>query len=239
MKPLIGVTAGHRDVHSPGGDEHAHVLYTAYTSRVREAGGLPVVLAAGPPGEVPSLLERLDGVVMTGGGDLDPAHYGGSPHEKLYGVDPDRDEFELALASVIAERRMPLLAICRGMQVLNVAFGGTLYEDIADQRPDAIPHRVEGGDAYRGIQEVTVVDGSTTAQALGTNVLKVNSVHHQGIRDLAPAFRATATTSDGIVEAYEPLDGAWPLLAVQWHPEWLPGEAPARRLFEALVAAAG
>lgn len=239
MPPLIGVSAGHRDVTSPGADERAHVLYVAYTRMVREAGGVPVVLAPGPPEEVPALLDHLDGLVLTGGGDVDPAAYGGSDHPKVYGVDPERDAFELALAREAAARRMPTLAICRGMQVLNIAFGGTLVEDIADADADAVPHRVEGEDAYRPIQEVTVEPGSTTAAVLGTERLSVNSVHHQGIGRLAGAFRLTATTADGVVEAYEPADGAWPLWAVQWHPEWLPAEEPSRRLFRAVVEAAG
>jgi len=238
MPPLIGITAGHRDVTSPGADERAHVLYTAYTRMVRESGGLSVILAPVPADEVPALLDRIDGLVMTGGGDIDPALYGGSANAAVYGVDPERDAFELALATEAAARKMPTLAICRGMQALNVARGGTLIEDIASDDPDALPHRVEGEEAYQGIQEVTVVEGSTTAAALGTTVLHVNSVHHQGIRSLAPDFRVTASTSDGMIEAYEPVDSSWPLWAVQWHPEWLPGDAPSHRLFATLIAAA-
>ena len=239
MPPLIGITAGHLNVTSPGADERAHVLYVAYTRMVKEAGGLPVILSPIPKVDVPGLLNRIDGLLMTGGGDIGPAQYGGISHAAVYGVDPERDEFEIALAVEAAARRMPMLAICRGMQVLNVAKGGTLIEDIATNDPEALPHRVEGKEAYQGIQEVTVADGSTTAAALGTTVLRVNSVHHQGIRDLAPSFRVTATTPDGVVEAYEAVDTSWPLLAVQWHPEWLPADAPSHRLFAALIAAAG
>jgi len=238
MPPLIGITAGHRDVTSPGADERAHVLYVAYTAMVREAGGLPVILAPVPANEVPGLLDRIDGLVLTGGGDVDPSTYGGAAHPAVYGVDPERDAFELALVGEAAARKMPMLAICRGMQILNVAKGGTLIEDIADD-PAALPHRIEGGDAYRGIQEVTVDGKSTTAAALGTASLRVNSVHHQGIRVLASDFRVTATTPDGMVEAFESVDASWPLCAVQWHPEWLPNDSASHRLFGTLVAAAG
>jgi putative glutamine amidotransferase len=238
MPPLIGVTAGHRDVTSPGADERALVLYVAYTRMVRLAGGVAVIPAPVPNDQVPALLDHLDGVVLTGGGDVEPGRYGGATHDKVYGVDPERDEFEIAVAREAARRRMPMLAICRGMQVLNVAAGGTLIEDIADHRPDALPHRVEGDDAYRGIQEVDIQPGSTTALAVGATSLRVNSVHHQGIGEIAPAFRVTATTGDGIIEAFEPRDEAWPLWAVQWHPEWLPDEEASGRLFRAVVDAA-
>jgi len=237
MPPLIGITAGHRDVTSPGADERAHVLYTAYTRLVREAGGLPVILAPVLDSEIPALLDRIDGLVMTGGGDVEPSRYGGTANETVYGVDPERDAFEIALSREITARRFPTLAICRGMQVLNVAHGGTLIEDIASDDPTALPHRVEGAEAYQGIQEVTVESDSTTASALGTTSLAVNSVHHQGIGALADRFRATATTADGIIEAYESVDPEWPLCAVQWHPEWLPNET-SRSLISTLIAAA-
>jgi gamma-glutamyl-gamma-aminobutyrate hydrolase PuuD len=238
MPPLIGITAGHHDIASPGADERAHVLYTAYTRLVREAGGLPVILAPVPDADIPALLDRIDGLVMTGGGDVEPSLYGGVDNKAVYGVDPERDAFEIALSREVTARRFPVLAICRGMQVLNVAHGGTLIEDIASHDPAALPHRVEGDEAYQGIQEVVVDADSTTASALGATSLAVNSVHHQGIGDLADHFRVTATTSDGIIEAYESVDPDWPLCAVQWHPEWLPNEASSRNLVATLIAAA-
>ncbi|MBU1227171.1 MAG: gamma-glutamyl-gamma-aminobutyrate hydrolase family protein [Actinobacteria bacterium] len=239
MRPLIGITAGHRSITSAGADERAHVLYAAYTRKVREAGGLPVILTPVPQEDVPGLLDRIDGLVMTGGGDVDPNRYGGTTHPAVYGVDAERDSFELALADEAALRRLPMLAICRGMQVVNVARGGTLIEDIATHDPEALPHQVTGEAAYQGVQVVTVAEGSSTAAALGATTLRVNSVHHQAVRDLAPGFRITATTSDGMIEAYEPIDAAWPLLAVQWHPEWLTGDDSSHRLFATLVATAG
>ncbi|MCJ7726453.1 MAG: gamma-glutamyl-gamma-aminobutyrate hydrolase family protein [Acidimicrobiia bacterium] len=239
MQPLIGITAGHRDVRSPGGDERAHVLFAAYSRMVHAAGGLPVILTPTPAERVPGLLDRIDGLVMTGGGDVEPSLYGGTGHPAVYGVDPERDAFEVVLANESAARRMPMLAICRGMQVLNVARGGTLIEDIATNHPSALSHMVEGEDTYRGIHDVSVVAGSKTAEALGSALVRVNSVHHQSIRQLSADFRVTATTSDGLVEAYESVDASWPMWAVQWHPEWLPDDPASRGLFAALIAAAG
>lgn len=224
---------------SPGGDEPAHVLYVAYSRMVHEAGGLPVILTPTPADRIPGLLDRIDGLVLTGGGDVEPSRYGGADHPSVYGVDAERDAFELAISSEAADRRMPMLAICRGMQVLNVARGGSLIEDIPTDRPDALAHTVEGAQTYQGIHEVSVVAGSTTAKALGSESVRVNSVHHQSILWLAPDFRVTATTSDGIVEAYEAADESWPMWAVQWHPEWLPDDPASRGLFEALIGAVG
>jgi len=225
-------------VKSPGGAEPAYVLYVAYSRMVREAGGLPVILTPTPADRIAGLLDRIDGVVLTGGGDIEPSRYGGTDLPSVYGVDTDRDAFELALAGEAADRRMPLLAICRGMQVLNVARGGTLIEDISTHLPDALAHQVEGEETYRGIHEVSVVAGSTTAKALGSESVRVKSVHHQSVRKLAPDFRITATADDGIVEGYEATDGSWPMWAVQWHPEWLPDDPASRGLFEALIGAA-
>lgn len=239
MTPLIGITTGLRTLHTPTGDYPAHTLGPHYTAIVRRAGGIPVLITPGDPDEIPLLLDRLDGVVMSGGGDVDPARYGGTPHPKVYGIDPLRDEFEIALAHALAERRKPTVCICRGMQVMNVAFGGSLIEDIGAEGPDMLNHWRDGDDSYLGIHPVSVEPGSPTAKALGTEELAVNSLHHQAVRRVGTGLVATGRAPDGIVEALAPEDPAWPMLAVQWHPEYLgPDHGPSLSFFETLIRSA-
>jgi len=226
-------------VTSSAGETRSHVVYTTYTAMVKEAGGTPVVLVPIDANEVSTVLDRLDGLVLTGGGDIDPSRYGGAPIDALYGVDPVRDTYELALATEAASHRMPVLAICRGMQVMNVALGGSLIADIGSQVEGAAEHRKHGVAVHEHQHQVEIEPDSTTAAALGETTLGVNTIHHQAVDRIADDLRATAWSPDGIVEAAEPADDSWPMWAVQWHPEYLGAEdAPSLRLFQAFVAAA-
>jgi len=226
-------------VTSPVGESRAHILYITYTAMIREAGGLPVMITPGSPDEVHTVLDRLDGLVLSGGGDIDPARYGGNTHETIYEVDPLRDEFELAMASAAAELRIPTLAICRGMQIANVAFGGTLFEDIPAHMPDALECQPHGQAATEPQHRVTVDADSTTAAALGKDAVEVNTIHHQALRQVAVQFRVTGRAPDGVIESIEPTDSSWPMWGVQWHPEYLgTNDIPSLSLFRALVAAA-
>lgn len=226
-------------VTAPVGESRAHVVYTTYTAMIREAGGLPVVVTPGAPDEVDTLLDRLDGLVLSGGGDIDQARYGGNAHETIYEVDPLRDEFELALAREAAEHRIPTLAICRGMHIANVAFGGTMFEDINAHFPDALEHWRDGHAAIEPQHRVTVDADSTTAAALGKDAVEVNTIHHQALRQVAVQFRVTGKAPDGVIESIEPTDASWPMWGVQWHPEYLgANDIPSLSLFQALVAAA-
>ena len=236
MAPLIGVTTGFRTVSSGEGSTRAHSLYTDYTAMVQRSGGLPVALV---PLEDPThLAGRMDGLVLTGGGDVDPARYGGAHHEKVYGIEHDRDEFEIALVRLALEMRLPTLAICRGQQILNVALGGTLIEDIATSVEAPLTHLREGDDARSPVHDLTLVEGSRLATTLGVTELRVNSVHHQAIREPGQGLTVTAWSSDGVVEGLEHADETWPMWSVQWHPEWLPEAPSSRALFGALVDAA-
>jgi len=226
-------------VTSPAGESDAHVLYTTYTGMIRTAGGLPVVVTPGATDEVDTLLDRLDGLVLSGGGDIDPALFGGNTHKSVYEVDPLRDEFELAMMRGAAERRLPTLAIFRGMQVANVAFGGTLFEDIHEHLPEALEHWSDGPAATAPQHRVEVDADSTTATALGKDAVEVNTIHHQALRQVAVEFRVTGRSPDGVIESIEPADAAWPMWAVQWHPEYLGADDdPSLSLFRALIAAA-
>ena len=241
MRPLIGITAGMRKVRGSSGDEPAHTLWPTYTEMVREAGGIPVLLTAGTGEEAGDVLERLDGFMLSGGGDIDPALYGGSTTApRVYGIDPARDRFEIALARAARSRRRPTLCICRGMKVMNVALGGTLIEDLLDDDPNRLTHWVDGDDKPQDAQhEVIVEPGSTTAKALGCDHLVVNSIHHQAVRAVGQGLVVSATAPDGVIEAVEPTDAEWPMWAVQWHPELLgSSDEPSLRLFKALVDAA-
>lgn len=237
--PVIGITTRPRVLQTSAGEIDNHTLAHTYSDSVLRAGGVPVLLAPVPEAMVPDLLDRVDGLVLSGGGDVDPQRYGGTPHEALYELSHDRDEFEIALVREAAKRKTPTLAICRGMQVLNVALGGTLIEDIPSEIGSA-DHTVIGHAVYNGHQRVTVDEHSRVGRAVCEVELMVNSIHHQALRDLAPGFRAVAWAGDGVIEAVEHEDADWDLLAVQWHPEYLGvnDDKASWRLFQALIEAA-
>jgi putative glutamine amidotransferase len=218
--------------------ERAYVNST-YLQAVQQAGGVPVAL---PPQLSPASMRRLtddlDGLLLTGGGDVDPALFDEAPHATLYDVAPSRDTLETAVLHLALERGRPVLAVCRGLQVLNVALGGSLYQDVGADPGTQIPHsQKEPRD--QPTHKVTVTPGSRLAETLGADELEVNSMHHQAIRRLGRGLTAVAWAPDQLVEGAELDDPARFVLGVQWHPEELVGHSePARRLFAALVAAA-
>jgi putative glutamine amidotransferase len=219
------------------------MAHQAYLDAILQAGGAPVLI----PSDLPEagwreLYKRLDGILFTGGGDIATEIFGGQPHPKVGSVDEARDSIELGLARSAADGGMPFLGICRGLQVANVALGGTLYTDILDQAPNALKHNYENADVLQErrqlVHAVRIEEGSQVGEILGAPLLQVNSLHHQGIKDLASAFKAVAFAPDGIIEAIE-LHGHPFGIAVQWHPEWLTDQEATRRLFKAFVDAAG
>lgn len=229
-RPVIGITTYHRD----GDDRPRYAVPASYVDAVRAAGGRPVLL---PPGDedASEVIEGLDGVVLCGGGDIDPALFGGETgHGAQYSTCAERDAFELAVVKHCLVRRMPTLAICRGLQVLNVACGGDLHVHLPDVVGETVLHRVSRD--RHAHHPVRLAPASRLAALLGPEDLSVASWHHQAIDRLGADLRAVAWADDGTVEAVE--IEAWPdLLAVQWHPE-LQVEEPdgrQRRLFEALV----
>ena len=240
-RPLIGVAAfrgARSDLPVPypyqaGGQ--------AYLEALTAAGALPIVLPLlDPEVGVDGFLERIDGLLLAGGGDLDPRTYGATEvHPKVDRIDPLRDRVELHLARRAAEAGIPLLAICRGIQVVNVALGGTLWQDLEDERPGSLDHRASwrAGRWDHLAHPLKVEPRSRLADLLGAEALAVNSLHHQGIRALAPALRPVAWAPDGLIEGVELPDHPF-YVGVQGHPEHLWREhRPWARLFQGFVAA--
>ncbi|MDD5371521.1 MAG: gamma-glutamyl-gamma-aminobutyrate hydrolase family protein [Anaerolineaceae bacterium] len=234
--PLIGITTRTLSDHE-GLAMIAAV--EAYVHSVIRAGGLPVLIPLGIPSEqLDKLRRRLDGVLFTGGADIDPVLFGGEPHPSVYGVNPERDRLELELLRQVAERGTPFLGICRGFQVANVALGGSLYTHLPDQYPGGLKHDHPVSDSCsRLAHHVQIEAGTCLARIVAPDDLPVNSLHHQGARDIAPGLVVNARAEDGLVEGLE-LPGHPFGLAVQWHPEWLPDVARMQAIFRAFVEAA-
>jgi putative glutamine amidotransferase len=231
--PLIGMTT------SNGRKTTNIYIPRAYVESVRKAGGLPVLIPTGTrPEQAAELRELFDGVLIIGGADIDPSYYGGRPHASVELDGPERDELEIAIVKAAAETDWPVFGICRGLQVMNVALGGTLYTDIPDQLPGALKHnRDTKRERDLLAHSVTVTRGAQISSILGEGELKVNSLHHQGIRLLGERLLATSTAPDGLVESIE-VPGHPFALGVQWHPECLPDSEPMQHLFTEFVAQA-
>ncbi len=234
MKPLIGITTSgknERETTSPLYDTFA-TLPTLYIEAVRRAGGVPVLL---PPGDDwRDVLPALGGIVVSGGADVNPACYdGNAAHPSLTVLVPDRDTAELALTRhLAAESDLPVLFICRGIQVLNVALGGTLHEHLPDVLPQDI-HRDAAGNW--AVHDVQVDAGSKLAAVMGAAQVRTTSGHHQALRQLGEGLEVVATAPDGVIEAVR-LRGRDNLLAVQWHPEMSAADDPTQqRLFDWLA----
>ena len=235
-KPQVAVVAYHL---SPGRVSHWQVGGFAvpehYVHAVRRAGGRPTLVLPGDDMPPKELLRPFDALLLVGGGDVEPARYGQEPHVSVYGVEPDRDVLEMELLREADRSEMPTLAICRGMQVMNVAFGGTLIQHLPDH--DAyLPHGTPSGRDHLA-HDVKAALGSRLAEAAGADVLTCSTHHHQGVDHLGEGLSPTGWSEDGLVEAVE-RGGGW-MLGVQWHPEDTAAEDPAQQaLFDALVGQA-
>ena len=225
--PIIGITTYGRK------KDGNYYLPAGYVDAVRKAGGFPILFS---PGEknVDRILELVDGLIFVGGGDIEPSIYGGKSHSTISGVDPERDEFELALAEEVLKKSMPTLGICRGSQLLNVATGGRLIEDILSEIGDSIPHKVDISEASEHL--VQIEKDSRLAEIMGSNEVSVKSKHHQGMRTVAEVWRISAQAPDGLIEALEHKTHPW-MMAVLWHPEISPEDPHHQRLFKAFVEA--
>jgi putative glutamine amidotransferase len=239
VNPLIGITASSIEQRGSAFGE-VYVLTRKYAEGVLRAGGVPVIVPYNLDEDALQVLfDRLDGLLLSGGGDIDPDIYGEAPHPATNEIAADRDRVELALARWVVEKEKPFLAICRGIQVLNVALGGTLIQDIPSEVPDALEHSFERGIVERGYHAhpVKIAADSRLAEIMQTEIAQTNSWHHQALKQVAPPLKVTAVAPDGVIEAVE-VPGKRFAIGVQWHPEWLFEDQPEhRRLFEGLVRA--
>ena len=227
MNVRIGITAHLELVRNDDGDGSLHYVVSApYVKAVRKAGALPVMLPIVEPADAPAMLAMVDALIITGGGDVDPANYGVAPEPLLGATDLVRDAADLAITRAAIASNTPTLATCRGIQVLNVAMGGTLTQHVDEHM------RI---DLYnQDVHDVEIDPASRLATIVGTEALGVNSMHHQVIDRLGPGVRAVAHNRDGHIEAIE-LDTAPAVLGVQWHPELLRHRGDHLTLFEDLV----
>jgi len=227
LKPIIGLTT------YPPGPGYGHHTPDAYIRGVVRAGGVPVQLPHIGPEMVDDWLDAIDGVVLIGGGDINPSHYNGGNHPEIYNLDPQRDSTELALTHAVIERRVPTLAICRGLQLVNTALGGSLHLHLPDAVGNSVIHRAVPREPVP--HSITIAPDSFLASLLGVTETETASWHHQAINRLAPSLVPVAWAPDGVVEAVE-LPGRPELIAVQWHPE-LTAERDKQQqaLFDALI----
>lgn len=235
MPPIIGITTN-QSKNASG--QPTIMLMQSYVNAVMQAGGVPVL--------IPSLIaedgwdavySRLDGILFSGGGDIGLEFSPGEPHPRIDDVDLARDSIELKMVRAAASDGKPFLGICRGCQVVNVALGGTLYTHIPDQLPNAIDHTYPGTLRTVLVHEVKIEEGTRAAEIFGEPIIKVNSLHHQGLKEIAPSLRIAGHAPDGLVEAIELSPHPFGI-AVQWHPEWLTDQEPARNLFQKFMEAA-
>ncbi len=235
-KPLIGI-AGNRE------KSKTHLYKIAmvekYAEAILQAGGIPLIIPIGLSQDDLSMLPaRLDGILLAGGADVDPEIFQGQSHFAVEKADSGRDALEIALVQLALQNHIPLLGICRGVQVMNVALQGGLYTHILDQLPGALQHSTDKNLPREHIAHtVTIETGSHLHEIIQESEIPVNSHHHQGLNQAAPGLRISAHAPDGLIEAVE-LPGEPFFLGVQWHPEWLLAHAHARALFNAFTKAA-
>jgi len=237
MKPKIGITSSIKRSSrlrlNPS--EEYSFLSTKYVSAIVKAGGVPLVLPTVVE-LIDEFLEVVDGILLSGGGDVDPRFYNEKPSEWSKSINPLRDSFEIELVKRAVKMKLPVLGICRGIQVLNVALGGTLIQDIKNKLKSSVPHTLVGVLSSQRAHLIKVVPGSKLARILGVEELKVNSSHHQAVKELGEGLRAVAHAPDGVIEAVESVGDNY-ILGVQWHPERILDDIQLR-LFKSLIAAA-
>jgi len=235
--PVIGVTTSY------GKNKHGNptiYLLRAYVEALIESGGAPVLIPSDLTGAgLQAIYDRLDGLLFTGGGDIALEYFQGEPNSHVDEVELDRDRTEFGLLQASISSGKPFLGICRGLQVINVGMGGTLYSHIHDQLPGAIEHDFSPGHPRSYLAHSVVLEPATRlAGILGENAVSVNSLHHQGVKEMAPGLKAAGFAPDGLLEALELPDHPYGL-AVQWHPEWLRDQVATQRLFRSFIEAAG
>lgn len=235
MKPLIGITP------TLGKDHKLYQVSSDNVAAIVQAGGVPVLLPyVTDRHDMKQLIQTIDGLCMTGGPDIDPTLYGEEPHQKLGRIIPERDAFELELLRLYLETEKPFLGICRGSQILNVAAGGSLYQDIYAQIGSSVLQHGQKAPHGHGSHFVYVEKDSLLYRCTGVEKFKVNSRHHQANKKIAPSFQASGRASDGVIEAIESKDHPF-VLGLQWHPENMLAEGDERsiNIYQAFIQQAG
>lgn len=242
-RPIIGIATQTLEA-IPGELPPCWIMGQSYVHALRSVGAIPwiIPLLAEDTDTLREIFDRLDGVFFTGGVDVDPSKYGEAKQSFCGRTDLPRDEVEIQLTRWAMEAKKPILAVCRGIQVMNVALGGTLFQDVAQQVPGALKHDYfptkDNPSRNRMVHTIDVRGGTRLATMLGDSRPTVNSMHHQAIKDLAPCLMPSATAPDGVIEAVEGLNGQF-VVGVQWHPEEMAAtDAGQKRLFSSFIAAA-
>ena len=237
MKPIIGITCDY------DWEANNFLLKLGYVEGICRAGGLPLIIPPISPCTtekgISEILSQIQGLMLTGGQDVHPRYFGEEPHAAIGRVNPRRDDLELPICQAAAEAYMPVLGICRGAQLINIALGGDVYQDLKTQYKDGelICHN-QSAPTGAPFHHVSIKEESRLHQILGTHQIDTNSFHHQAVRTLAFGLEAVAWAADGVIEAIESESHPF-LMGVQWHPERMLEDAPMMRLFEAFVEAAG
>ncbi|WP_417897637.1 gamma-glutamyl-gamma-aminobutyrate hydrolase family protein [Bacillus haimaensis] len=228
-KPIIGITS-HVEL------DYRHSLSNDYVQSIIQAGGIPVILPIGVDSDVVQLVDKIDGLVLAGGGDIDPMLFGEEPHPNLGMISPGRDSFELAIIEKMLAANKPILAICRGIQILNIAIGGDMYQDIYSQKDEPLLQHSQKATRSHLSHYVMATENSLLAEIAGQAKFKVNSYHHQAVRHVPKPFIVSAHSSDGIIEAIESVEHSF-VLGVQWHPEPLAvhGDSISKNIFNRFV----
>lgn len=231
MKPIIGVTS---DVEK----DDKHFLRNDYMQAIIRAGGLPFIIPIGNKEDIAQVVDMLDGLLLTGGNDINPLLFNEEPHEHLGEVSPSRDLFELELARQMLVVEKPILGICRGLQLLNVAAGGTLYQDLHHQNEGPMLQHLQNAPQAHLSHFVRIAKGSLLAEIAGSERILVNSFHHQALKDVPAMFEVSGVASDGVIEAIESTDKQF-VLGVQWHPELLAtkGDPVSQQIFDRFIGA--
>ena len=215
MKPIIGISSSL--------NEHVLSVPTDYIQAITKFGGVPIILPNIEEDAIDSIVQLLDGLLLTGGGDIDPTIFNEEPHQNLGSITPERDEFEIAVINKMLKLNKPILGICRGMQILNIAIGGDMYQDIYMQSQSKLLQHTQLAPRNHASHFVKVLKGSTLSDIVQAEKIKVNSFHHQAVREIPNNYKACAVSSDGIIEAFESTVHSF-VMGVQWHPECLLGK---------------
>lgn len=212
LKPIIGISSSL--------NEHVLSVPSDYIQAITKFGGVPIILPNIEGDAIDCIVQLLDGLLLTGGGDIDPTLFNEEPHQNLGSITPERDEFEIAVIEKMLKLNKPILGICRGMQILNIAIGGDMYQDIYMQSQSNLLQHTQLAPRTHASHFVKVLKGSMLSDIVQLEKIKVNSFHHQAVREIPNNFKTCAVASDGIIEAFESTVHSF-VMGLQWHPECL------------------